>query len=253
MIQFFPCVLADVQHRCRHCHARFTVLCYLFICPPQKLFFCALALVSFCFVLSAVCFFISADIISVNVQIVFPDRINPRVHPCPVNRHLDRLDVPAYPEFYANRFAFWCNADCERITAEIIAPPAILKAAAHRLQGAEQIVPVKVVWIAYCIRTYSKRPIALFVQYVCDCLFRRACCAAAHIARFYFTEHDLIPQRVDHVLQLYRPCFPFNLTFNRLYSPYNSLARFSVIPDPIPHSNCRNFFPHSDRCRALPF
>ena len=256
VIDAFACCFAQVKRCNCYRYRRFAVVLDLFVCPPEQLFFCSFALVCFCFFLYAVDFRVPAYTVSVNVQVVFADRVQPCIHPAFVNRHFCRLYIPAHAEFCADRCCPLCNVQCERIAAHVIAPPASVQGRADSFYRAEQIFSVEIVWICdRSVTELAKNPVALPAQDIFNRLLSRACCRAVvpgNGFRRNLAEHQLIPQAVDGVFQLDCPRFCFVLCINGFNPPYDTRARFILIQQPFIHNDIWRSWADNDCRRASP-
>ena len=243
VVQALSRLTAQIRHAYRDRHQRLAVCVDQFIRPLQQLFFCRFALIRFGFFDYSVILFVFAYIVPVNVDIVLADRVESRIHPAFVYGDLRRLDVPHGPQLHAHRCRPGCDVQHKWINRCVIAPPAVFKASAHCVQCAQKIVSVEVIRIAYqSIAERTQHPVALLIQDVFNGFLRRAGCRAVVPCdgfRRHRSEHQLIPQRVDHMLQHQCPCLCFHLVVDAFNPPHDAFSRLVHFLQPVAHDDFR--------------
>ena len=256
MIQIFAGILAQLQPADRDRYRRLAVPPQLPICPGKQVCLCGLALVCLDLVDTSVQTLVFAHILAVDVQVVFADRVEPRIHSAAAEAPAQRRQVSLSAHLAQHRVVLLPEVDPERVLRHVEVEHAVFQAVPDLAQRVQDAVPVELIRVAVVKLKFTQHPVVLQAQQVLRrllCCHRRCAAVPGHRLCRCFREQLRVIQAVDHVFQFNRHRFRVRLVVDILYPPYDRAFRPVVLQQPVVKPDLRRVRPQRDcACAVLP-
>ena len=253
-VQRFAGLLAQLQAADLDRDPRLAVPVQPAPCPCLQIVLCAFALVRLPVIHPPVQVFVLAQVSAVQLQPVLARRVDPGIHSAAADAPLQCDQVPLSTHLAADRVVPLPNVQLERKRGKVKFPYRVLQGVRHGLQGVQQRLPVELVGIADVVLEVAQRPRVVLAQDVLHGLFCRAgfCTGSGDRLHRHLAQGDVV-QRLDNVLQFYRPGVCVRVVRDVLHAPHIVTFLPVVIQQPVVELDLRSLRPQGDRARAVPF